>query len=180
MPKGIASLSALRKNELVNVVVETPRGSRAKYKYDPRTGLFELHKALALGFAFPYPFGFVPDTLGEDGDPVDAMIITALDPPMGSLVPATVIGAIKIEQTDPRCEAVRNDRLLVVPDIEHDRRLVLSIEDLSGDELRDIETFFVDSGQRDGKVLKIIGRAGAADAMKVLTATLDGPRKPAR
>ena len=57
-----------------NVIVETPRGSRTKFAYDPETGLFLARKLLAMGFAFPFPFGFLPSTRAEDGDPLDVLI----------------------------------------------------------------------------------------------------------
>jgi inorganic pyrophosphatase len=53
----------------VNVIVETPRGSRNKIKFDPPTGMFRLDKTLPAGAVFPYDFGFFPATEGEDGDP---------------------------------------------------------------------------------------------------------------
>jgi inorganic pyrophosphatase len=59
----------------VNVVIETPKGSCIKYAYDAECGLFALKRALPQGFAFPFNFGFVPSTLGEDGDPLDILIL---------------------------------------------------------------------------------------------------------
>src|SRR5436189_4786599 len=63
----------------VNVVIETPRGSRNKYAYDPRSGLFELRHVLPAGHAFPFDFGFIPSTRAEDGDPIDILVL--LDAP---------------------------------------------------------------------------------------------------
>ena len=59
-----------------NVVVETPRGSRTKFAYDPETGLFLAKKLLAMGFAFPFSFGFLPSTKAQDGDPLDVLPLT--------------------------------------------------------------------------------------------------------
>jgi inorganic pyrophosphatase len=169
---GIGGLQAFCSKGRLNVVIEVPSGSRAKYKYLPKSGVFELHKALGLGFAFPFPFGFIPETSGEDGDPIDVLVITNLDPPLGTVLPARVIGSIDIEQQDPGKETVRNDRLLVVPDIEHEDRPIADIKELDEEQLKDIETFFVASGQRDGKSVRIVGRSGPADAMKLLEVAL--------
>jgi inorganic pyrophosphatase len=74
------------------IVIETPKGSCAKYKYDPKRKRFALTKTLPLGMHFPYDFGFIPRTEGEDGDPLDAMILSEIPfspaPPLiaGSLV----------------------------------------------------------------------------------------------
>jgi inorganic pyrophosphatase len=58
----------------LRVVVETPRGSRNKYSYDPECDCMELSTVLPEGMIFPYGFGFIPSTLGEDGDPLDILI----------------------------------------------------------------------------------------------------------
>ena len=64
----------------VYVVVETPRGSAAKLEFDPDLKLFTLSKALILGLAYPYDWGFIPSTKGEDGDPLDALVLHAPPP----------------------------------------------------------------------------------------------------
>jgi len=173
MSKGIGGLPTFSKNRRVNVVIEVPGGSRAKYKYVPKTGVFELHRALALGFSFPFPFGFIPQTTGEDGDPIDVLVVTNLDPPLGAVLPSRLIGSINIEQQDSGKAAVRNDRLLVVPDVEHEYRPVADIAELGDEQLKDIENFFIASGQRDGKILKVVGRSGPDEAMRLLDAALD-------
>ena len=61
----------------VNVVVETPAGSRNKYKYEEALGVFRLHKRLPVGAAFPFDFGFIPGTRGEDGDPLPGQLNVA-------------------------------------------------------------------------------------------------------
>jgi hypothetical protein len=65
------------KSELFRVVVETPKGSRNKYKYDEELGVFILDKVLPLGAVFPFDFGFIPSTRGEDGDPLDVLVSSA-------------------------------------------------------------------------------------------------------
>ncbi|UAY52875.1 inorganic diphosphatase [Ferruginibacter albus] len=54
----------------VDIIIETPKGSTEKYDYDPKNKLFKLHKFLPAGMVFPYDFGFIPSTKGEDGDPL--------------------------------------------------------------------------------------------------------------
>jgi inorganic pyrophosphatase len=152
----------------IHVVVETPRGSRAKYKFEPRLGLFTLHKALALGFSYPFAFGFVAGTKAEDGDPLDVLLVTTLDPPMGTVVIARPVGVIEIEQRDGEASPVRNDRLLAVPALAHDDRQPRKLGDIGERELADIEAFFIESGERDGKQVKIIARHGAKHAFALV------------
>ena len=59
----------------IRAIVETPKGSRNKFDFDPQTGLFELGSAMPAGVEFPFEFGFIPGTLGEDGDPLDLLIL---------------------------------------------------------------------------------------------------------
>jgi len=54
----------------IQVVIETPKGSRNKYAFDPELGIFELKRVLPAGMSFPYDFGFVPSTKADDGDPL--------------------------------------------------------------------------------------------------------------
>lgn len=70
----------------VNVIIETPHGSKNKLKYEPDDGVFSLHKSLPAGAVFPYDFGFVPSTVAEDGDPLDVLVL--MDEPIfpGNLV----------------------------------------------------------------------------------------------
>ncbi|MDQ3290654.1 MAG: inorganic diphosphatase, partial [Bacteroidota bacterium] len=100
-------------NNYYNVIIETPKGSRNKLAYDEKFGLFKLKNVLPVGASFPYDFGFIPRTIGEDGDPIDVLVL--MDEPVapGTLVPARLIGVIAAEQTEEG-NTVRNDRLLAV------------------------------------------------------------------
>jgi inorganic pyrophosphatase len=57
------------------MIVETPRGSGVKFKYEPKLKVFAVGKALPLGLTYPFDWGFIPGTKGEDGDPLDALAI---------------------------------------------------------------------------------------------------------
>ena len=61
--------------KVIQVIIETPKGSRNKYAFDPEQRIFELKKVLPAGMAFPYDFGFVPSTVAEDGDPTDVLVL---------------------------------------------------------------------------------------------------------
>ncbi|HEX8201166.1 MAG TPA: inorganic diphosphatase, partial [Isosphaeraceae bacterium] len=89
---------AVKTGEL-NVIIETPKGSRNKFDFDEELGLFKLGGVLPAGAVFPYDFGFVPATRGGDGDPLDVLVL--MDEPafVGCLVPARLIGVIEAEQT---------------------------------------------------------------------------------
>jgi inorganic pyrophosphatase len=62
-------------NAGLTVIIETPKGSRNKYAYDPKERIYGLRKVLPAGMAFPYDFGFVPSTIADDGDPLDVLVL---------------------------------------------------------------------------------------------------------
>ena len=74
--------------ENVNVVIETPKGSRNKINYVPEDRILKLTSTLPAGSVFPFDFGFIPSTLGEDGAPLDILLIAEAVVPAGCLVPA--------------------------------------------------------------------------------------------
>src|SRR5437588_5826940 len=108
-----ARRSASDVSSRIDVIIETPKGSRNKIKYDPSTRKFKLSKVMPEGMMFPYDFGFVPSTKAEDGDPLDVLVLT--DEPLfsGCLVECTLIGALKAEQKEEG-QKNRNDRLIAV------------------------------------------------------------------
>ncbi|MEJ7588557.1 MAG: inorganic diphosphatase, partial [Ferruginibacter sp.] len=81
-------------------MIETPKGSAQKYTYDSTTKFFRLTKILPAGMVFPYDFGFIPETMGEDGDPLDSMIISEFPSFTGCMISCRVIGGIKATQSE--------------------------------------------------------------------------------
>src|ERR1700722_12946419 len=83
---------------LITVIIETPKGSRNKYAFDPEERIFALKTVLPAGMAFPYDFGFVPSTKGGDGDPLDVLVL--MDEPAfaGCKLSCRIIGVIEGEQ----------------------------------------------------------------------------------
>src|SRR5215211_1775732 len=118
------------KGEL-NVVIETPKDSRNKYAFDEERGVFVLKGVLAAGHSFPYDFGFIPQTVGGDGDPLDVLVL--MDEPAlpGCLVPSRLIGVIEAEQTERDGKTERNDRLIAVASNSKIHENVKSINDLN-------------------------------------------------
>jgi inorganic pyrophosphatase len=157
----------LRAPDGYNVIVETPRGSRTKFAYDPETGLFRAKKLLAMGFAFPFAFGFFPSTRGEDGDPLDVLLVSDADLPTGTLVRCRLIGGIAIEETIEG-ETRRNDRLLAVPLLRHQDRPPYEVSDIPSAELKDIEDFLVAYQAADGKETKVKARLDKAEAESIV------------
>src|SRR5437660_4499672 len=114
----------------VNAIIETPKGSRVKYGFEPKSGLLQLKRALPEGMMFPFDFGFIPSTLGEDGDPLDILVLMDAPAHVGCLIEVRLIGIIMAEQTEDG-KTERNDRLLGVAIHSYDHEDLESIDDVS-------------------------------------------------
>lgn len=133
---------------------------------------------MPAGAVFPYDFGYVPSTLGEDGDPLDVLIL--MDEPAfaGCLAPARLIGVMEAEQTERDGKTSRNDRLIAVAADSHDHEEVQSLDQISSNLVDEIEHFFVSYNQLKGKKFKPLGRYGPDRARQVVDAGVREHSKP--
>jgi inorganic pyrophosphatase len=149
------------------VIVETPRGSHNKYKFDQETGRMKLSKVMPEGMMFPYDFGFLPGTKGADGDPLDVLILCDEPTFPACQIDCRLVGVIKANQTE-RGKRKRNDRLIAVAQASVLYAGVEELADLEAGVLKQIEDFFVNY-QRVRKIgFKILGREGARSAQTLL------------
>lgn len=151
----------------VRVVIETPKGCGNKYKFDPRIGGFVLSKVLPEGMAFPYDFGFIPSTEGDDGDPVDVILL--MDQPAfpGCIVESRLIGVIEGEQEeDGRKE--RNDRLIAVAAENRTYSNLKNVGEMNDVLLKDIGEFFVNYHRLRGSKFRVLGSKGPKQAQRLL------------
>ncbi len=151
----------------MNAVIETPQGSRNKYKYEEKQGLYSLSKVLPAGMTFPFDFGFIPSTLAGDGDPVDVLLIMDQPSFTGCLVSARLIGVIEATQTKEG-KPERNDRLIAVPVQSQDHKDIHELSQLSESLLTQIEHFFVSYHELESQSWKPIGRANADKARQLV------------
>ena len=149
-------------------IIETPKGSRNKFSYDPETGLFKLAGLLPEGMFFPFDFGFVPSTLGDDGDPLDVLLLMDAPAYPGCIVPSRLIGVIEAEQIE-KGKKERNDRLLAVASNSAVHRSTRDVRDLSADLMHQIEHFFVSYNEMRGKKFTPTGRKGPQAARNIVT-----------
>src|ERR1700761_984623 len=155
-------------DKLLQVIIETPKGSRNKYSFDPNQHVFVLKAALPAGMSFPYDFGFVPQTKAEDGDPLDVLVL--MDEPAfpGCALMARLIGVIEGEQIAPKKAPVRNDRLVAVADTTHMYEKFKKLKDMPKQALRELEEFFVNYHRLQGKKYKLLGIKGEGTALKLI------------
>lgn len=147
----------------VHVVIETPAGSRTKYKWDGKRKAYAVSKVLPLGMAFPFDFGFVPDTKAADGDPLDALVIADAPLVVGCHVECRVLGALKIN-TDGQ----ENDRLICVPAVSLRGAEWKTLDDLGEPLAQEITSFFESYVAREGREVEVIGQVGPRAAMSLV------------
>ncbi|HET6145481.1 MAG TPA: inorganic diphosphatase [Candidatus Acidoferrales bacterium] len=163
-------------DEVFIVVIETPRGCRNKYAFDPDQRVFSLKKVLPAGMAFPYDFGFLPSTEGGDGDPIDVLVL--MDEPAfpGCVVRCRLIGVIQGEQTDGK-DVERNDRILAVEIGTHSWDDVRHVDDLGKQFAKELAEFFVNYHELTGKEYRILGVKGPGAATKCIEKGMKAAKK---
>lgn len=156
-----------RKDGLLQVIVETPAGSRNKFAFDPDQEIFMVKKVLPAGMTFPYDFGFLPKTLAQDGDPIDVLLL--MDEPAfpGIAVRARLIGVIEGEQLDGK-KKIRNDRLVAVAEMAHAYANIRKLKDLPKRWIDEVQTFFVNYHNLEGKKYKLLGCKGTDTAFRLI------------
>lgn len=151
--------------EKLPVIIETPKGSTEKYDYDKDYNCFRLKKILPAGMVFPYDFGFIAGTKGDDGDPLDVIVISEFKSFTGCMMDVFIIGAIQAKQSQ-KDDMVRNDRYLAVPVLSATFEGVHSIADLPPGKLDELQQFFVNYNAAEGKKFKPLKIIKPAEALK--------------
>jgi inorganic pyrophosphatase len=152
-------------SDFLVVVIETPKGSRNKYAFDPGERIFSLTKVLPAGMEFPYDFGFVPSTKAEDGDPLDVLVL--MDEPAfpGCRLTCRPIGVIEGEQKN-KTDTERNDRIVCVEQGAHSYTHIKHIDALGKHFERELGDFFVNYHELGGTKYRVLGLKGPGEARR--------------
>ncbi len=152
----------------LRVVIETPRGSRNKFNYNPDSDTFELAKALPEGMSFPFDFGFVPSTLAADGDPLDILVLMDAPAMPGCTVKARALGAIEARQKEKGTGWFRNDRLIALAENARVHDSARNLEGLGPNVLKDIKAFFADYNRLFDKRFDCLKDVGPREAARLI------------
>jgi inorganic pyrophosphatase len=153
---------------MVTVMVESPKGYNQKFNYDGESKCLKLSKVLPAGLVFPFDFGMIPGTKGQDGDPLDFIILSENPTFPGCLVDCRIIGALKAEQTERNGETMRNDRFIGVSEVSQIYGDAKTLEDISNQSIDELEAFFINYNQQAGKHFKVVERLSAAQAAELI------------
>jgi inorganic pyrophosphatase len=154
------------------VIVETPGRTAAKYAYDHENNAFVLRRVLPVGMILPYDFGFVPGTCAEDGDPLDAMVLSEVQTFPGCRIDCRVLGAVAATQSEPdEPKPFRNDFLLVVPKASVVWAGVTELEHLPRGFVDQLERFFQGYHAMERELFVPLERLDAAAAERLIERT---------
>lgn len=148
----LSLIPAQPKPGLINVLIEIPAGSKNKYEFDKDMQAFALDRVLFASVQYPYDYGFIPNTLADDGDPLDGMVI--MDQPTfpGCVITARPIGMLEmIDGGD------RDEKILCVPTEDPRYADVKSLADFASHRLDEIAEFFRTYKNLEKKVTEILG-----------------------
>lgn len=123
--------------EYVNGIIEIPRGSRAKYEIDKESGLIKLDRVIYASMYYPLNYGFIPQTLGEDGDPLDIVVLTQVSVVPLCLIPSKVIGVMQMVD---RGEA--DEKIIAVAEQDPSVSHIENVKDLPVHLLSELRHFF--------------------------------------
>jgi len=159
----------MKQPKTVMMMVESPKGFNQKFEYEPEEKRFRLTKILPAGMVFPFDFGMIPGTKGEDGDPLDVIVIDERGTFPGCMLEARIVGALHAEQTERDGITMRNDRFIGIPVVSQLFPQVNDLEQLPDNILNQLEHFFRNYNEQAGKQFKVKARLSAAEAAKLLT-----------
>jgi inorganic pyrophosphatase len=166
-------LPAFVRGDTFRVVVESPRGSTVKLKFDPDIGAMTLARPLTFGVAYPFDWGFVPGTEMADGDPLDVMVLwdTATYP--GVVLPCRALGVVRVSQKKASGKGrERNDRVLAIPVKAPRADRLRTPADLPSRDRQELEQFFFHVTALEHKDIEILGWSGPDAALRLIRRSL--------
>ena len=163
----------------LNIIVETPKNGRIKYKYNEKYGMFQLDKTLPYGFSFPFEFGFVPSTIGGDGDPLDVLVLSDEATFPGCLVRGQVLSVLQGEQREGK-KVNRNDRLVAIPLSVKTQEPIIPAKTLDEELISEITKFFISYNEVQGKKFKSLGFGSRQRALDLIEQARKRARKKSK
>jgi inorganic pyrophosphatase len=158
----------MEETKLITVLVESPKGYGQKFDFEPESKRIKLSKLLPEGLVFPYDFGMIPGTKGEDGDPLDIIVLSEKGTFPGCLLDCRLVGVLTAEQTERDGSRMRNDRFIAVSAVSRVFGEVQTLSDLPQNILPQLEAFFENYNRQAGKQFRVLERLEAEAANHLL------------
>lgn len=146
---------------IVNAIVEIPKDTSAKYEYDKPTNLFRLDRCLISSMRYPVSYGFIPQTLSEDGDPLDILIYSSIPIERGTLVECKIVGCMNMIDS-----GIHDYKVLGIP--LYNPNNYHDITDIDSIFLHVCEDFFRNYKNLENKVVSVSGWINRDQTIKVI------------
>ncbi len=167
--RDLDKLKTFAGDALFHVVVESPRGSAVKLKYDSKLGAMSVSRPLNLGLTFPFDWGFVPSTEGPDGDPIDAMVYWDVASYPGVVIPCRALAVIKVDQRGGEGQGrIRNDRVIAVPMEARREKHLAAPDDVPARVREELNQSVLAATALEGKDARILGWEGPEEAVALI------------
>jgi inorganic pyrophosphatase len=168
---NLEALPAFETGDTFRVVVESPRGSSLKLKYDAQLQAMGVSRPLPIGLTFPFDWGFVPSTGGPDGDPLDAFLMWDVAGFPGVVVACRPLGVLQVEQNASNFDQsrrVRNDRLLALPTVARREAAWRTYADIPERVREECVQFTIAAAALEGKDVAVLGWGDPHEALTLL------------
>jgi inorganic pyrophosphatase len=153
--------------EIVQAVIEIPRGSRAKFEVDKASGLIRLDRVLSSSVIFPAHYGIIPQSYYDDGDPLDILVLCSVDVPPLTLIESRVIGVMRMKDN-----AELDDKILAVPLKDKAYNHLRSIDDVIETQRQEISQFFTDYKKLENRTVEVSGFESREVALELIVKSL--------
>ncbi len=155
-------------SETINVIVEIQKGSKNKYEFDKETGMIKLDRVMHTAQDYPFDYGFIPNTLWHDGDPLDVVLLTTYPLMPGVLVEARPIAFVNMIDSGEG-----DAKIVCVPSSDPRYENVKDINDINAHTLKEIEHFFTTYKTLQNKIVTITGVDGRDKAWEVIHESIE-------
>src|SRR3982751_3980909 len=153
---------------VVNMIVEIPKGKRNKFELDKVTGLIKLDRYLYSSAVYPGDYGFIPQTLAEDGDPLDILVMVNEPTFSGCLIEARVVGIFRM-----RDKGQNDFKVLAVPHKDPLFAHIKKLDDVPAHFVREVEFFFTTYKQLEGVTIEPLGWASSEEGTAEVRSSVD-------
>lgn len=150
-------------DDVIETLIEIPVGSRNKYEYDEKRGRIRLDRVLFASVHYPTDYGFIPETLAPDGDPLDVLVLAEEPVFPGCLVDARPLGVMQM-----RDQGEDDYKIIAVEHSDPRLSTIHELKDVRPHLLTEIEAFFNTYKDLEGKETQIIGWQGRAEALRII------------
>ncbi len=153
---------------IVNSIIEIPKGERAKYEIDKHSGLLKMDRVIHSSFHYPINYGFIPQTLGDDKDPLDILVLSSISVQALCIVEARVIGVMQMIDSGDA-----DDKIIAVANTDPSVNYINNIEEMPAHFFNELRHFFEEYKKLENKTVVVEEFQDKATALKIITDALD-------